>query len=213
MPGDAVSTIVAALAAAGVLVACAVIDERQRRIPNACVLALVGLWALWRLALGAWAAVEPQASIADGAATPLERFWTAAWESAPLMFPSALDGLVAAVLFGGGLLVFTLAYEAISKKDALGGGDIKLMGAMALFLGPSRSAACLLIACLVALAIVWVRRASSRSVSALPSDSGSEARSGQGGKSAGDGTFPFAPALLAGAVIAFAPSIALLLGA
>lgn len=68
-----------------------------------------------------------------------------------------LDGLIAALIYGGGILVFSLVYEQVSKKPSLGGGDIKLLFMVSLFLGVYASVLMLFLACVLGLlfAPIW----------------------------------------------------------
>ena len=47
----------------------------------------------------------------------------------------ALDGLIGGIAVGGGVLLLALLMEKLLRRDAMGGGDIKLMAAAGLFLG------------------------------------------------------------------------------
>ena len=47
----------------------------------------------------------------------------------------ALDGLIGGVAVGGGVLLLALLMEKLLRRDAMGGGDIKLMAAAGLLLG------------------------------------------------------------------------------
>ena len=131
------TTIVAYLAFGCVLVAIAVRDVRTLTIDNRSVLLLMGLWLLWRIALG----VEAVVNGFD--------FLVAVVEAAPLTGVSLSDGVLGAIVLGGGLLVFTTAWEAVTKKAAMGGGDIKLLAAMGLFLGLVGGMVALAVACVV----------------------------------------------------------------
>lgn len=125
------------LAFAALLVTAAVIDLRTLRIPNQLVGGLAGLWLAWRLGLGV------------GGALVGTDFVTACIAPAPFRGVSLADGIVGAVALGGGLLLVTAVYEALSKKRAMGGGDIKLLAVVGLFLGLERGVLCLLAACVV----------------------------------------------------------------
>ncbi|TJW10211.1 prepilin peptidase [Parvibacter caecicola] len=131
------ATVVAYIAFGCVMVAIAVTDVRTLQIANRSVLLLVGLWALWRIALGAEAAVGGF------------DFLLAVVEAAPLTNVSLAEGVLGAIILGGGLLVFTTIWEAFTKKAAMGGGDIKLLAAMGLFLGIAGGLAALAVACIV----------------------------------------------------------------
>ena len=61
------------------------------------------------------------------------------------------------VVLGGGLLVLTTVYELVRRKEAFGGGDIKLMAVLGLFLGLERGVVCLLTACVLSVAYVFGR--------------------------------------------------------
>lgn len=103
----------------------AVKDIRERRVPNQTLIALVAVWVIWRVALAVLDRATVAASLSRGA-------------------------LAAAVLIG--LLVFGAAYERLRGKPAMGGGDVKLMSVLALYLGAQSLAACVVIACVVSLA-------------------------------------------------------------
>lgn len=160
--------IVAHAALAVLLAAACATDLRSRLIPDRIPLGLAGAW----LACGVAGAL-----LAAGAAGPVAL--------ADELTARLLPGLVAALAFGGGLLVFTLAFEALAHRNGLGGGDVKLMAACALYLGLEGSAVCLLTACVlsVPLAVVVPR-----------------SRFACAGERAG--ALPFAPALSIGALAA-----------
>ncbi|WP_251212373.1 prepilin peptidase [Adlercreutzia murintestinalis] len=109
----------ALVALTALLIVASAVDLRQRIIPNGVVIGLAAVWAAWQAG---------------------RLLLGVGWQP-------VIDGLVGAAIIGGGLLVFTLLYERITRKQAMGGGDIKLMAACALYLGLERGALCLLIAC------------------------------------------------------------------
>ncbi len=142
---------------AALLAAACATDLRERLIPDKIVAALAGVWILWKAACA-------------------------------LLFGTTegiTPGLMAALLYGGGLLTFTLVFEAPGKRAGMGGGDIKLMAACALYLGPERSALCLLIACTMSVPLALI----------VP-----RTRFACEGERAG--TVPFAPAIAAGTLLA-----------
>lgn len=112
-----------------VLAAAAVVDLRTLRIPNVFPFVLLCLWLVWRVAVHCTAA------------------------QAPVTFSG---GIIAAIMMGGGLLVFTTVYEMITKKRAMGGGDIKILAAVGLYLGVIAGLFCLLVACVVSLVLSFV---------------------------------------------------------
>jgi len=137
------------------VVAGAVVDARCRIIPNAVPVAVVVVHALF-LFLQAIAGTENVAALA--------------WQS-----------MAGAVVLGGGLLAFTLAYEALAAPGALGGGDLKLVAALGFAFGWERGLAILLAAC-VAFALQVAVAAVVARLRGLPPDH----------------TGPFCPAIAAG---------------
>lgn len=173
------------------LAVAAAIDMRTRRIPNAVSVAMVGLWVVWRVALGL------------GGTLSGIGFWAEVWAPAPpVIVPPGLviggltpaGGLVGAIVLGGGLLVLTAGYEAFAHRESFGGGDIKLMAALGLFLGLERGVICLLAACVLSLlfaggrALVLRRRQPESEGDASPLLAS---------------TVPFAPFIALGALVAF----------
>lgn len=53
--------------------------------------------------------------------------------------------------------MLTTVYELVRRKEAFGGGDIKLMAVLGLFLGLERGVICLLTACVLSVAYVFGR--------------------------------------------------------
>mgnify|MGYP004677716383 CR=1 FL=1 len=172
MEFDAAAGGVASLAGCGALAlfvlivaVSSVVDFRTRRIPNACVLAGACLWVAARVVLGACSG-SVSAVFAEGM---------------PPWGLTAPDGIVGAAVLGGGVLLATVAFEALSGRAAMGGGDIKLLAVVGLFLGWERGLACLFAACVVSVAVSFMRRLAGSPDAA---------------------TFPFAPAILVGIVAA-----------
>jgi len=69
-----------------------------------------------------------------------------------------LNSLIAAVVFGGGLLAVSLIMDKVLKKESLGGGDIKLFAVVGLYLGLVGSLFAMLLACVLGLLFVFLRR-------------------------------------------------------
>ena len=161
------------------------IDLRERRIPNKLVAAMAVLWLAVRVLLAAMAAACCAAGFGSG-----EQIGDAALAASATMMrmiPFGLtlgDGLVGALVLGGGSLAASIAFEHLAQRPSMGGGDIKLLAVVGLFLGWERGLWCLFAACLVVLVMQMASRFR------------------EGGKGIGPQTFPFAPAILVGVVIA-----------
>ncbi len=148
-----VTMIAYALLLAG-LVAVSVIDVRSRRIPNALVGLLAALWLVWRLVLGfagKYMGLGFWATLFSPAPMVLGRL------GVPIVGVSLSEGFVGAVVLGGGLLILSALYEFVFRKESFGGGDIKLMAVLGLFLGWERGLICILIACVLGVAYMGVR--------------------------------------------------------
>lgn len=161
------------------------IDLRERRIPNKLVAAMAVLWFAVRVLLAAMAA----ACCAAGFGVDAQIGDAALVASAAMMrmIPFGLtlgDGLVGALVLGGGSLAVSIAFERLAQRPSMGGGDIKLLAVVGLFLGWERGLWCLFAACLVVLVMQMASRFR------------------EGGKRIASQTFPFAPAILVGVAIA-----------
>ena len=66
--------------------------------------------------------------------------------------------LLSALLYGGGLLMLSLAADRILNKESLGGGDIKLFAVMGLYLGMTASLFTLLLSCILGLIFAFGRK-------------------------------------------------------
>ena len=78
----------------------------------------------------------------------------------------ALDGIIGGVAVGGGVLLLALLMEKLLRRDAMGGGDIKLLFLTGLFLGWQKNLLCLLLACVVG--ILWGLVRAKRGQQGLP---------------------------------------------
>ncbi len=92
---------------------------------------------------------------------------------------SLLDSLLGAFAVGGGLLLFVLLYEKLRRKEAMGGGDLKMLFVTGLYLGWKGNLLCLLLASVLGI------------VFALPD---SKCRSGEK-------LIPWGPAIAAAAIL------------
>lgn len=162
-----------------------VIDLRERRIPNKLVAAMAVLWLAVRVLLAAMAAVCCAAGFGSGVQIGDAALVASAAMVRMIPFGLTLgDGLVGALVLGGGSLAASIAFERLAHRSSMGGGDIKLLAAVGLFLGWERGLWCLFAACLIVLVMQAVSRVR------------------EGGKGIGSQTFPFAPAILVGVAIA-----------
>lgn len=161
------------------------IDLRERRIPNKLVAAMAVLWLAVRVLLAAMAAACCAAGFGSGAQIGDAALVASATMMRMIPFGLTLgDGLVGALVLGGGSLAASIAFERLAQRPSMGGGDVKLLAAVGLFLGWERGLWCLFAACLVVLVMQMASRFR------------------EGGKGIASQTFPFAPAILVGVVIA-----------
>lgn len=161
------------------------IDLRERRIPNKLVAAMAVLWLAVRVLLAAMAAACCAAGFGSGAQIGDAALVASVTMMKMIPFGLTLgDGLVGALVLGGGSLAVSIAFERLAQRPSMGGGDVKLLAVVGLFLGWERGLWCLFAACLVVLVMQVVSRFR------------------EGGKGIASQTFPFAPAILVGVVIA-----------
>ena len=138
----------------GLLAVVSVIDVRSRRVPNVLAGALGLLWLAWRVVLGFAGAHMGLGFRAEFLGPAPDVLVPPGLEIGGISFAS---GILGAVVLGGGLLVLTTVYELVRRKEAFGGGDIKLMAVLGLFLGLERGVICLLTACVLSVAYVFGR--------------------------------------------------------
>lgn len=91
--------------------------------------------------------------IPDGCHIVAVLAWVAALPFLKLSRGELISSLIAAAALGGGLLLISLAMDKLMGRDTLGGGDIKLMAVVGLYLGPVASMFALILACLIGLAL------------------------------------------------------------
>lgn len=144
------------------------VDAARRIVPNAAVLAGVGVWCV----VFAWATAT---SVDAG---PLRRACFA-----------GLAGALAAAGFSGAC---AYALSRVSGRAALGMGDVKLLFAAGLFLGAAGALVCLGAACALAALYACDRFAADALMRGLRSCSGLR---GPPARASFDGTFAFAPFL------------------
>lgn len=141
-----------------ILMGAALVDLDTFTIPNGFVIAAAATWvaSVWFM----HAPAPDTFGVGSMFASLVGPGWLAV----------ALDGLVGAFAVGGGILLFSLAFDAVTKRTSLGGGDVKLLFAVGLFLGLAGSLLNLLVACVLGLAF-----ALASGLSASPSSEGGPA--------------------------------------
>ena len=131
------SCVVALLAVA------ALVDVRTRTVPTWIVVAMLALWVVtvWFVPVG-----SVPGEIGHAFAPIVGSDATAV----------VLDGLMGGVAVGLGMLVLSVLVELRSGRASFGGGDIKLLFMVGLFLGLPASLTMLLVACLIAVVLTMV---------------------------------------------------------
>lgn len=71
-------------------------------------------------------------------------------------FTGVLYGLLPGIVLGGGVLILSLIMDKILKKDTMGGGDIKLLALLGMFLTFPECLMMLVIACIVGIVMASV---------------------------------------------------------
>ncbi len=86
----------------------------------------------------------------------------AAWlVTLPLIRPGwrvILNSVIAAIIFGVGILLLSILLDRLLKKESLGGGDVKLLAVTGLYLGIIGSLFQLILACVMGLVFAFLRR-------------------------------------------------------
>ena len=96
--------------------------------------------------------------IPDGCHIVAVLAWVAALPFAGMARGEIITHLVAGIALGGGLLLISLAMDKIMGRDTMGGGDIKLMAVVGLYLGPIGALFALVLACVIGLLFHALRR-------------------------------------------------------
>lgn len=73
-------------------------------------------------------------------------------------FGSVNQGALGAAALGGGLLVISLVMDCVLKKDTLGGGDIKMLFVLGLFLGLWKGLLMIIFACITGIVFVCISK-------------------------------------------------------
>jgi leader peptidase (prepilin peptidase) / N-methyltransferase len=147
-----------------ILLATALIDIATRIIPNGLVFTSVCVWLLASILCRI---VPQEASTHSPTGTSIIGFNT--------LMP-LLENLFSGIAVGSILLVLIFIFKRLTGKQGLGGGDVKLIFAVSLFLGLAGITSTLIIAC-----IMGVVQGVARSLRRSPNNDSH--------------TFPFAPAI------------------
>lgn len=174
------------LVLACILCGVALVDADTYTIPNGFIVAGLATWVV-----SVWFMGVPVQGFGPGSAFAAQ-FGTG-------FLPVLIDGLAGGLLVGGGILAFSLLFERVTKRNSLGGGDVKLLFVAGLFLGAPLGLFDLLLACFAGLAIAFVLRLSGGS-------SGSDAQSGSADGPGEPESFktraiPFGPAIAVATVL------------
>ena len=92
-------------------------------------------------------------TIPDGCHVVAALAWLAALPFLWSGWGDVARALIAALVFGGGLLGISLVMDKLLGRDSLGGGDIKLFAVVGLYLGVIGTLFALLLACVLGLAM------------------------------------------------------------
>lgn len=68
-------------------------------------------------------------------------------------------GLLGALIYGGGILLLSLAADKIYKRDTLGGADIKLIAVLGLYFGPVKMLFLVILSCLIGIVVAMIVKA------------------------------------------------------
>ena len=99
--------------------------------------------------------------IPDGCHIVALAAWLAALPFVGMGRREIITHLIAGVALGGGLLLISLAMDKIMGRDTLGGGDIKLLAVVGLYLGPIGALFALVLACVIGLLLHGLSRGES----------------------------------------------------
>ncbi len=83
-------------------------------------------------------------------------------------WPAVRGSLLAALLYGGGLLGISLVMDRVLGRDSLGGGDIKLFAVLGLYLGVVGTLFATVLACVLGLLFAALRRRRAGAGEAFP---------------------------------------------
>lgn len=127
-----------------VLLGLSLVDLETLTIPNGFIIAGLTLWAV-----SVWFMQVPLWGFTVGSMLTLYFGFG--------FLPVFIDGLIGAVVIGGGILLLSLVFDKVTGRRSLGGGDIKLLFMVGLFLGLFSGLFNLLLSCIVGLlfSVLW----------------------------------------------------------
>lgn len=119
-----------------ILLGLSLVDLDTYTIPNGFIIAGIVVWAASFAFYGVDAAgIGPGAFMLAITGSPATAV--------------AVDGLAGAVAVAGGMLVLSLVFDKVVGRQSLGGGDVKLLFMVGLYLGLAGSVLNLIVSCLV----------------------------------------------------------------
>ena len=96
--------------------------------------------------------------IPDGCLLIAAGAWVAALPFVGWSWGYVWPRLLAALVFGGGILLLSLLMDKLLHKESLGGGDVKLFAVVGLYLGLGSTLLAVLLSCVLGLLLGLVRR-------------------------------------------------------
>jgi prepilin signal peptidase PulO-like enzyme (type II secretory pathway) len=133
------------VASMGVAIAAARVDSKTSLIPNTYPIAIALIWICG--IVSRWAVVQGSAV-----------WYDALFVADPIIGASPAEGAVTAIVCLIVLLAITVIYERIRGRFGMGGGDIKLIAALALFVGFRGIVVTVIVACIVYAVLSLARR-------------------------------------------------------
>ena len=171
---------------ATVLLGLSLVDLETMTIPNGFVIAGIVVWVLFAACCAACSFAGVDVSVMGHPAVVQTCGLLGA--VLPTWAAPVADALLGGVVMFVGMLLFCLAFEKVSGKVGLGGGDLKLLFVCGLFLGLPLSFFNLILSCVLGLVFFAVGAGKSNA----PAD---------GSEKASATPFPFGPAIAAASVL------------
>lgn len=106
--------------------------------------------------------------IPDGCLLIAAGTWLAALPFLRPGISEIIRGVLAGLVFGGGLLLVSLAMDKLLKKESLGGGDVKLFAVIGLYLGLVGTLFAMMLACVFGLLFAAAQNRSGEKGRAIP---------------------------------------------